>query len=292
VQLLFNFPVMERMYLALARQRAEPIAEAIAGSERIEDCQYANFVRNHDELILDQLSDEERREVFDAFGPDEEMQLFGRGLRRRLPPMLDGNQQRIRMVYSLLFSLPGTPVLFYGEEIGMGENLAIDGRLSVRSPMQWTDDRNGGFSRAAPSRLGRPVVEGRFGPLAVNVAAQRRDPDSLLNWMERMIRRRRETPELGWGRWQVLDTDAPAVLAIACEWEDRVVVTVHNLGEEPCIVSVSLDRDLPEGSRLDDLLAGPSSTEHEIDGDAVQTKLEGFGFRWFRLERPDQTTTP
>jgi trehalose synthase len=292
LQLLFNFPVMERMYLALARQEAAPLADAIEESERIEDCQYANFVRNHDELILDQLSDRERQEVFDAFGPDEDMQLFGRGLRRRLPPMLDGNEQRIRMVYSLMFSLPGTPVLFYGEEIGMGENLEIEGRLSVRSPMQWTDERNGGFSQARPSRLGRPVVEGRFGPMAVNVGAQRRDPDSLLNWMERTIRRRRETPEIGWGTWQVLDTDAPAVLALLCEWEERLVVTLHNLGEEPCVVRASLGRELPEGSLMHDLLVEGSPSVDAFEGDVVETKLEGFGFRWFRLQPPGQTTAP
>lgn len=174
----------------------------------------------------------------------------------------------------------------------MGENLAIDGRLSVRSPMQWTDERNGGFSQAEPKRLGRPVVEGRFGPLAVNVAAQRRDPDSLLNWMERMIRRRRETPELGWGAWQVLDTDVSAVLAILCEWEERMVVTLHNLGEEPCIVRVSLGRDLPGGSSLHDLLAEPSPSVHGVDGDVVEAKLEGFGVRWFRLQPPGQPTAP
>ena len=128
VQLLFNFPLMEAMYLSLAREDARPLARAIEGSKQIEDAQYANFVRNHDELILDQLSEKERQDVFEAFGPEPDMQLFGRGLRRRLPPMLDGDPQRIRMVYSLLFSLPGTPVLFYGEEIGMGENLAIEGR--------------------------------------------------------------------------------------------------------------------------------------------------------------------
>ena len=200
VNLLFNFPVMEALWLSLARQDAEPLAEALRETIAVsEECQYANFVRNHDELTLDKLSKSERQEVFDAFGPDEDMQLFGRGLRRRLPTMLDGDPQRIRMVYSLLFSLPGTPVLFYGEEIGMGENLDIEGRMSVRTPMQWTDEENGGFSKARPSRLRRPVVEGRFGPLAVNVAAQRRDPESLLSWMERLIRRRRETPELGLG---------------------------------------------------------------------------------------------
>ena len=291
LQVLFNFPVMERMYLALARQQAAPLAAAIKQSKRMEDCQFANFVRNHDELILDQLSEKERQEVFRAFGPDEDMQLFGRGLRRRLPTMLDGNEQRIRMVYSLLFSLPGTPVLFYGEEIGMGENLAIDGRASVRSPMQWTDEKNGGFSGAAPRRLRRPVVEGRFGPLAVNVAAQRRDPDSLLNWMERVIRRRRETPELGWGSWQVLDTDSPAVLAHRCDWEGRRIVAVHNLGEEPSVVRIQLGGDIPSGVRLQDLLA-ESAEAQEVGNDALDLTLEGYGFRWLRLQSPGQHTAP
>ena len=223
--MLFDFPVMQAMYLSLARQDAVRWPRRSARRSPVpEDCQWAKFVRNHDELTLDQLTDSERQEVFAAFGPDEDMQLFGRGLRRRLPSMLDGDQQRIRLAYSLLFSLPGTPVLFYGEEIGMGENLDIPGRMSVRTPMQWTDETNGGFSPARPSRLRRPVAEGRFGPLAVNVAEQRRDPDSLLNWLERMIRRRRETPELGWGEWRVVAHRRPAVLAHRCDWEGRAVV--------------------------------------------------------------------
>ena len=127
------------MYLALARESAAPLEQALAELPAIpDDAQWANFVRNHDELTLDKLSASEREEVFAAFGPEKDLQLFGRGLRRRLPAMLGGDQQRIRMVYSLMFSLPGTPVLFYGEEIGMGENLAIEGRMSVRAPMQWT----------------------------------------------------------------------------------------------------------------------------------------------------------
>ena len=152
LQLLFNFPVMEAMYLSLARGDAGPLVEAIEATERIEDCQFANFVRNHDELILDQLSDDERQEVFDAFGPDADMQLFGRGLRRRLPPMLDGDPQRIRMVYSLLFCLPGTPVLFYGEEIGMGENLG-DRRAAERALADAVDRR--GARRVLAARGGR-----------------------------------------------------------------------------------------------------------------------------------------
>jgi trehalose synthase len=291
VQLLFNFPLMQAIWLSLARQDAEPIARALNETIAMsEDCQYANFVRNHDELTLDKLSEEERQEVFEAFGPDADMQLFGRGLRRRLPSMLEGDQQRIRMAYSLLFALPGTPVLFYGEEIGMGENLAIDGRMSVRSPMQWTDEQNGGFSKARPSRLRRRVTEGRFGPLAVNVATQRRDPDSLLSWMERLIRRRKETPELGWGHWTVLETNVTSVLSHRCDWEGKSVLAVHNLGDEPCEVRVQLG-DVPKDGRLDDLLDERGAIG-EIENSALDLKMESYGFRWFRITTPDQHTAP
>ena len=289
-QLLFNFPVMQAMYLSLARADARPLAAAIRGTKRVLGAGYGNFVRNHDELTLDKLTDEERQEVFDAFGPDEEMQLFGRGLRRRLPPMLDGDQQRIRMVYSLLFALPGTPVLFYGEEIGMGENLDVPGRMSVRTPMQWNDDVNGGFSHAPPSALRRPVVEGRFSPLAVNVASQRRDPDSLLSWIERLIRRRRETPELGWGTWQVLKADSRSILAHRCDWEGRTIVAVHNLGADTEIVRIELG-EVPPDARVDDLL-DESAAFDGIDGNTLEVKLDGYGFRWLRVTPVERPAAP
>ena len=291
VQLLFNFPLMEAIWLSFARQDAEPVAQALRETIEVsEDCQYANFLRNHDELTLDKLSDEERQEVFDAFGPDPDMQLFGRGLRRRLPSMFDGDPQRIRMAYSLLFSLPGTPVLFYGEEIGMGENLEIEGRMSVRTPMQWSDEENGGFSKARPSRLRRPVVDGRFGPLAVNVAGQRRDPESLLSWMERLIRRRRETPELGWGTWKVVRTNVPSVLAHRCDWEGRTVVAAHNFGDQPCVVRLQLG-DVPEDGRLDDLL-DERGAFRDIEDGTLELKMDGYGYRWLRINAPDQHTPP
>ena len=238
----FDFIGMQNLYLSLAREDARPLARALRRRPAISaESQWATFVRNHDELTLDKLSDEERAEVFAAFGPEPEMQLYGRGLRRRLPTMLDGDPRRIRMVYSLMFSLPGTPVLLYGEEIGMGENLAIDGRLAVRTPMQWTAGRNGGFSRAAPSRLVRPVVEGSFGPEHVNVAAQRGDPDSLLAFMSLLIRRYRESPELGWADLRVLDQPHRHVLATECAWDDRRIVAVHNLSAVACTVPTTLD---------------------------------------------------
>ena len=291
LELLFDFPLMQAMYLALARCDAGPIRGALEARPEIpEDAQWAIFVRNHDELTLDQLSDEERQEVFDAFGPEEHMQLYGRGLRRRLPPMLDGDQDRIRMVYSLLFSLPGTPVLFYGEEIGMGENLDIEGRLSVRTPMQWTDGRNAGFSSARPSRLTRPVPDGQFGPLAVNVADQRRRSDSLLTWMERMIRRRRETPELGWGTTMLLDTGDGAVLAHRCDWERSAVVAIHNLSPSPRLLRVDLG-PMEGCDQVVDLLDAAQPV-HDVDGSTIELTLAGYAHHWFRLQDSQGSSPP
>ena len=283
LELLFDFPLMQAMYLALARCDAGPLRGALEARPEVpEDAQWAVFVRNHDELTLDQLTEAERQEVFDAFGPDEDMQLFGRGLRRRLPPMLDGDPDRIRLVYSLLFSLPGTPVLFYGEEIGMGENLEVDGRLSVRTPMQWTSGRNAGFSSARPSRLARPLPDGRFGPLAVNVADQRRRPDSLLTWMEQMIRRRRETPEIGWGTTTLLDTGDDAVLAHRCDWEGAAVVAVHNLSATPRELRLDLG-PMEDCDQVVDLL-DDAQPARQADGSTVDLTLGGYAHHWFRLQ--------
>ena len=221
----FDFISMQNIYLSLAREDARPLARALSRRPATaRESQWATFVRNHDELTLDKLTDRQREEVFAAFGPDRDMQLYDRGLRRRLPTMLDGDPRRLRMVYSLLFSLPGTPVLFYGEEIGMGENLDVEGRLAVRTPMQWTSGRNGGFSDAAPSRLPRPVVDGAFGPEHVNVADQRHDPDSLLAFLTLLIRRYRESPELGWSDVRMLDQPLHQVLAHECVKDDRRLV--------------------------------------------------------------------
>ncbi|MEY2533502.1 MAG: hypothetical protein QOF29_1412, partial [bacterium] len=220
LHMVFDFLGNQALFLALARGEAEPLARALRGMPQLpQTASLGRFVRNHDELTLDKLSDDERQEVFARFGPDPDMQLYGRGLRRRLPTMLGGDQRAIRMVYSLAFSLPGTPVLFYGEEIGMGENLEVEGRMAVRTPMQWSAERNGGFSPADDAaRLRRPLPKGPFGPEHVNVAAQRRDAGSLLNWFERLIRRRRECPELGFGTLQLLESGVPSVLAHRCDW--------------------------------------------------------------------------
>jgi len=291
LQLLFDFPLMQACYLAFARGDAGPIRDALTGRPPTsEDAQWAVFLRNHDELTLDKLTDAERAEVFAAFAPEESMQLFGRGVRRRLPPMLDGDPARIRLAYSLLFSLPGTPVLFYGEEIGMGENLDVPGRLSVRTPMQWSSETNGGFSKARPSRAPRRVPDGRFGPLAVNVADQRRDNDSLLNWMERLIRRRRETPEIGWGAFQLLRTSKSSVLAHRCDWDGSAFVAVHNLGDAPVEARVRLG-NVDAFDRRADLLDTAQPVQ-PLEGPSLDLKLDGYGFTWVRLQSSELPTTP
>jgi glycosidase len=216
--------------------------------------------------------------VFAAFGPEERFQLYGRGLRRRLPTMVGGDRDRIRLAYSLAFSLPGTPVLFYGEEIGMEENLDIEGRFSVRSPMQWTSERHRGFTTA--DEPCRPVAPGD-----AEVAAQRRDPDSLLSWMERLIRRRRECPELGWGRITLLDGGDDAVFAHRADWDGSAILAVHSLAAEPREVTLEVgDVEAAVDLFADDELA-------PRDG-AVTVALERYGHRWFRLRRPGQRVAP
>jgi maltose alpha-D-glucosyltransferase/alpha-amylase len=290
LHMVISFTVNQAMFLALARGDARPLRDALGALPEIPaDCQWANFVRNHDELTLDKLSGDERAEVFAAFGPDEELQLYGRGLRRRLPTMVGGDERRMKMLYSLAFALPGTPVLFYGEEIGMAENLEIPGRYSVRAPMQWSDDRHGGFSECAdPAALCRPVVSADgWGPGRVNVAAQRRDPASLLNWMERLIRRRRECPELGWGRCTLLDAGHDAVLAHRADWDGSTIVALHSFADARLEARLTLEEGVEEAV---DLLDG-ESTAPDADG-VLCVPLDPYGYRWFRLRREGRRLPP
>jgi trehalose synthase len=281
----FDFIGMQNIYLSLARGDARPIAKALRQRPQLDvTSQWVNFVRNHDELTLDKLSEDERQEVFDAFGPDPDMQLYGRGLRRRLPSMLGGDERRTRMAYSLAFSLPGTPVLFYGEEIGMAENLDIPGRLAVRTPMQWTGGNNGGFSKASKRRLTRPLPDGLYGPERVNAADQRHDHRSLWWFIRDLIYTYRQQPEIGWSTTEVLKQPNPAVLAHVCrEKSGWAMVALHNFGPEGSIVPIQLE-DAPPGSILIDLLDGLS--EHELDARGrIDLDLQPYGYRWLRLLR-------
>lgn len=283
LSMCFDFIGMQQMYLALARGDAEPLAEALRQRpDPPHDGHWATFVRNHDELTLDKLTESQRQEVFAAFGPDQDMQLYGRGLRRRLPPMLDGDQRAIRMVYSLLFALPGTPVLFYGEEIGMGENLSVEGRLAVRTPMQWSSGAGGGFSTADPATFPRPLAEGAFGPERVNVADQQRDPDSLLAWIRHLVAGYRACPELAWGACTVLDpgADARPVLAHSCACDGVTVVALHNLANET-VKAAPLLAGLA-GRELADVLDPRADPVTVADDGRLTVALEPYGCRWLR----------
>ncbi|SDL18554.1 maltose alpha-D-glucosyltransferase/ alpha-amylase [Nonomuraea maritima] len=274
ITMCFDFIGMQRAWLALARSDATPLAEALRERPKPpKDCQWAMFLRNHDELTLDKLTEDERQDVFEAFGPREDMQIYGRGLRRRLPTMLGGDLRRVKMAYSLLFSLPGTPVIFYGEEIGLGENLEAEGRMAVRVPMQWSPD--GGFSRERPVR---DVPEGAFAPDRVNVADQKRDTDSLLRWFQLLIERYRECPELAWGECTVLDGGHPAVFAHRCDADGATVVVAHNLCDTAQDVVLKLDG--LAGSRLTDLLVDGTVTVAQDD--TVRVPLGPHGCRWLR----------
>jgi maltose alpha-D-glucosyltransferase/alpha-amylase len=284
LHLLFDFLGMQAAWLALARGDARPLARSIGRRPAIpHETAWACFLRNHDELTLDKLAQAERNEVFAAFGPDPEVQLYGRGLRRRLPSMLDGDQRWIRMAYSLMFALPGSPTLFYGEEIGMAENLDLDERLAVRTPMQWTGDATAGFSTAPPDALVRPPpTDDRFAPSAINVLDQRTDPQSLLNWFERLIRLRKESPEIGWGSCTVLRLDADPVLALRYDWQGRTLVTVHNFERRSQQVELRVDRS-GEGE-LRDLLRPDRPVP--MRGGTATVKLGAHDHRWFRLVAP------
>jgi trehalose synthase len=281
----FDFIGMQRLYLSLARGQAQPLAEALRERPALDvTSQWASFVRNHDELTLDKLTKRERREVFDAFGPEPGMQLYDRGLRRRLPTMLGADERRIRLVYSLMFSLPGTPVLFYGEEIGMGENLALPGRLAVRTPMQWAPGPYGGFSPGSPRRLTRPMPDGLWGPDRVNVADQRRDPDSLWWFIRGLVRRYRQLPQSGWASVDVLDHPMPSVLAHLSRCDDWAMLAVHNLGPDGAVVPLSLP-DLPDGAvTLVDVLGERRETVPGPRG-AVEVEIGPYGFRWLLVTR-------
>jgi maltose alpha-D-glucosyltransferase/alpha-amylase len=205
------------------------------------------------------------------------MQLYDRGIRRRLAPMLDGDRRRLELAYSLLFTLPGTPVVRYGDELGMGDNLRLKERNCARTPMQWSTEPNAGFTRSDSPVL--PVIsDGPYAFHQVNAADQRRDPDSLLNWTERIIRMRKEVPEIGWGDFTVLDTAPHNALAIRYDWRGNSVLTLHNLSVEATQVELRLG-DRP-GRTLVSLLTDRHS---QAERGVHRVVLEPYGYRWYRV---------
>jgi len=281
--MLFNFLLNQRMFLALARGDAAPILAALEAMPTIPpSCQWATFLRNHDEIDLGRLGDKERAEVFEAFGPSPKMQLYGRGIRRRLAPMLGGDRRRLEMAYALQFSLPGTPVLRYGEEIGMGDDLSLPERNAIRTPMQWSPDANAGFSDADPDDLCQPVISGGdFGYEKVNVVSQRRDATSLVSWTGRMLHTVRECPEFGAGQTHPVDSGVPSVLALRHEGPTGVMLSIVNLADESCEV----DLGPQPGQQGEPLEVFADGDYGPVDPELKKMKVNAYGYRWIRLAR-------
>jgi maltose alpha-D-glucosyltransferase/alpha-amylase len=277
IHLMFNFYVNQYSFYALATSDTGPLIQALEATRGISpSSQWAHFLRNHDELDLGRLTDEERQKVFERFGPEPHMQLYDRGIRRRLSPML-GSRQQTELAYSLMFSLPGTPVIRYGDEIGMGDNLDLKERNAVRTPMQWTAEKQAGFSKVAT--LVYPVVdEGYYSYEHVNVENQRREPGSLLNWMTSLIRLRKECPEIGYGNWEIMDTGYKEILGMKYTWKSKILLIWHNFQAH------SLELVVPEemaGSvRIADLMSNIESLTDEKGRHTIT--LEAYGYRWFR----------
>jgi maltose alpha-D-glucosyltransferase / alpha-amylase len=217
--------------------------------------------------------------VFKQFGPTADMQLYDRGIRRRLAPMLDGDHRRLELAYSLLFTLPGTPVIRYGDELGMGDDLCLPERNCARTPMQWSTEPHGGFTKSDKPLL--PVISGGpYGYEHVNAAIQRRHPDSMLNWTERIIRMRKEVPEVGWGDFVVIPTRNPAILVMRYDWRNNSVLFVHNFSATPHEVTFSVGEG-EHGRLLINLLAEDHS--HGDENGKHRLVIEAYGYRWYRV---------
>lgn len=278
---MLNFILNNYLFLGFAKETADPI---IRGLRLLPlpppRCQWVNFLRNLDELNIQWLPEEDRHFVWDAFAPDMDMRIYNRGIRRRLAPML-GDPAKVEMAMSLLLALPGTPMMVYGDEIGMGERLDLRGRDAARCPMQWNKRAGGGFSSAPVDKLVRPLVDdGEFSYKKRNVETEMADESSLLNAVRRLIMARRSCPEIGRGTWHELETQAREILAYQCVWRTGLVVLVHNLSGHAATEILDLSdhcRDV-----LKPLVVKGAVIE-ELGGEKVKVDLEPYGYTWFRL---------
>ncbi|MCD1267895.1 maltose alpha-D-glucosyltransferase [Microbacterium sp. MEC084] len=284
----FHFPVMPRIFMAVRRESRYPISEILAQTPPIPSgCQWGIFLRNHDELTLEMVTDEDRDYMWAEYARDPRMKA-NIGIRRRLAPLLENDVDQIELFTALLLSLPGSPVLYYGDEIGMGDNIWLGDRDGVRTPMQWTMDRNAGFSTANPGKLSLPLVQDPvYGYLAVNVEAQQEDRSSLLHWTRQMIQARKRHPAFGLGSFNDLGGTNPAVLSYSREHTNAdgsvdVIICVNNLSQFPQPVELDLRRF--EGMVPVELLGGvPFPQIGELP---YLLTLGGHSFFWFQLHAP------
>lgn len=280
----FHFPVMPRMFMSMRREDATPIYEILDRTPPIPDnCQWGLFLRNHDELTLEMVTDEERDYMYTEYAKDPRMKI-NVGIRRRLAPLLDNGRDDIELMHAVLFSLPGSPVLYYGDEIAMGDNVYLGDRDGVRTPMQWTGDRNGGFSRADFAQLyAPPLMDPVYGYQAVNVEAQLRTPTSLLRWLRRFIALRKEHPVFGMGTYEPLNPSNPRIFAHIRRYEDDIALCVHNFARSA--QAVELDLSEFEGRLPEEMFGG---TRFPAIGELPYLlTLTQRGFFWFLLKAED-----
>jgi maltose alpha-D-glucosyltransferase / alpha-amylase len=280
----FHFPLMPRIFMALRQADRHPITEILRQTPEIPDtCQWALFLRNHDELTLEMVTDEERDYMYREYAIDARMRL-NLGIRRRLAPMMEDDLNRVRLLYSLLFSLPGTPVLYYGDEIGMGENIFLGDRNGVRTPMQWSGDRNAGFSRADPQRLYLPVImDPLYGYQTVNVESQERNSASLLWWMKRTIALRKQHKVFGHGRTTFLSPDNRKILAYVRHDETDTILVLANLSNQ--VQPVELDLTAYEGLMPQEMFGGAQFPA--IGTMPYFLSLGPYASYWFILQAPE-----
>ena len=280
----FHFPLMPRIYMALATEDRHPITDIMRQTPEIpESCQWAVFLRNHDELTLEMVTDRERDYLWDYYAADRRARL-NLGIRRRLAPLMENDRRKIELLKGLLLSMPGTPVLYYGDEIGMGDNVYLGDRDGVRTPMQWSPDRNGGFSRADPAMLYLPpIMDPVYGFEAVNVEAQSRSPSSLLNWTKRLIAARRSRRALGRGKLRFLYPSNRKVIAYLREWQDETILCVANLSRSA--QAIELDLSEFRGRRVVEVLG--RSVFPQIGEQSYTLTLQPHSFFWFELPPPD-----
>jgi maltose alpha-D-glucosyltransferase/alpha-amylase len=284
----FHFPLMPRMFMGVRQEDRHPIVEILRQTPDIpETCQWAMFLRNHDELTLEMVTDEERDYMYQAYASDPQMRI-NVGIRRRLAPLLENSRRRIELLNSLLFSMPGTPIIYYGDELGMGDNIYLGDRNGVRTPMQWTGDRNGGFSRADPARLyAPPIMDPVYGFQAINVEAQERAPFSLLNWMKRMTGLRKQTRVFGRGTIEFLPGPNRKVLAYVRRHDDEIILCVANLARTTQPVELDLERF--KGMTPVEMLG---LTEFPRIGELPYfLTLSPYSFYWFRLQQAPSPIT-
>lgn len=281
LHLVFNFLLSAYLVGAIAQKNANCLIRGWRELPVIPDSgTWVNFLRNLDELNINQLPRDLREKVYNIMAPQEDMRIYRRGIRRRLAPMLDGDKKRIEMVHSLLFSLPGTPMITYGDEIGLGDELSLWEREAVRVPMQWSDQTNGGFSNAAKDKLIRPLVtDNEFNYSKINVEKQLGVKDSLLNRIKRLIFLRKMHPEIGHGRLAWVMSDHPSVLGHICHWKNDMLLAVHNLSGEN--LSVKLDLKTIYAKQLI-CLEGNLTLEPVEDG-CFRLQISGYQYGWFRI---------